>query len=158
MKKTTILLLAVTTSLLLVNCKSEAKKQDFNSLTKDYFDDKNALDPLAATQNGQNEYNDQLQFEMTDSYRKLQASFFDKYQTALQSIAVEGLNKEQKNSYEIIKWEVEIGKELLKQPTNLLPVHQFGGTPLKGEQVRSLLKQKKIILIFFKEWTYTLFG
>ena len=73
MKKTTILLLAVTTSLLLVNCKSEEKKQDFSSLTKDYFDDKNALDPLAATQNGQNEYNDQLQFEMTDSYRKLEA-------------------------------------------------------------------------------------
>ena len=130
MKKITILLFTVTTSLLLLNCKSENKKQDFSTLTKNYFDDKNALDPLSATQNGQNEYNDKLQFEMTDSYRKLQAAFFDKYQTALQGIAIEDLKEEEKNSYEIIKWEVEIGKELLEQPTNLVPLHQFWGTHL----------------------------
>lgn len=130
MKKITILLFTVTTSLLLLNCKSENKKQDFSTLTKNYFDDKNVLDPLSATQNGQNEYNDKLQFEMTDSYRKLQAAFFDKYQTALQSIDLKDLNEEEKNSYEIIKWEVEIGKELLEQPTNLVPLHQFWGTHL----------------------------
>ena len=130
MKKITILLFTVTTSLLLLNCKSENKKQDFSTLTKNYFDDKNALDPLSATQNGQNEYNDKLQFEMTDSYRKLQAAFFNKYQTALQGIAIEDLKEEEKNSYEIIKWEVEIGKELLEQPTNLVPLHQFWGTHL----------------------------
>ena len=130
MKKITTLLFAITASSLLVNCKSEDKKQDFSSITKNYFDDKNAMDPLGATQSGQNEYNDQLQFEMTDSYRKSQAAFFDKYQSELQNIAVEDLSEEEKNSYEIIKWEVEIGKNLLKQPTNLLPVHQFWGTHL----------------------------
>ncbi|MFV8360468.1 DUF885 domain-containing protein [Flavobacterium sp. LS1P3] len=130
MKKITTLLLSVTTSLLLVNCKSEDKKQDFNSLTKNYFDDKNAMSPLDATQSGQNQYNDQLQFEMTDSFRKSQEAFFNKYQSALQNITVEDLSDEEKNSYEIIKWEVEIGKDLLKQPTNLLPVHQFWGTHL----------------------------
>ena len=130
MKKITTLFFAMTASLLLVNCKSEEKKQDFKSLTKNYFDDKNAIDPLGATQSGQNEYNDQLQLEMTDSYRKSQAAFFDKYQTALNSIVKEDLSEEEKNSYEIIKWEVEIGKNLLKQPTNLLPVHQFWGTHL----------------------------
>ena len=130
MKKITILLFTVTTSLLLLNCKSENKKQDFSTLTKNYFNDKNELDPLAATQNGQNEFNDKLHFEMTDSYRKLQTAFFDKYQTALQGIAIEDLKEEEKNSYEIIKWEIEIGKELLNQPTNLIPLHQFGGTHL----------------------------
>ena len=130
MKKITTLLFTITASLLLINCKSEDKKQDFTSLTKSYFDDKNALDPLGATQSGQNQYNDQLQFEMTDSYRKAQAAFFEKYQTALNTISKENLSVEEKNSYEIIKWEVEIGKNLLKQPTNLLPVHQFWGTHL----------------------------
>ncbi|WP_426064535.1 DUF885 domain-containing protein [Flavobacterium sp. DSP2-3-1] len=130
MKKITTLLLSVATSLLLVNCKSEEKKQDFSSLTKNYFDDKNAMNPMDATQSGQNQYNDQLQFEMTDSFRKSQEAFFNKYQSALQNIAVKDLSEEEKNSYEIIKWEVEIGKDLLKQPTNLLPVHQFWGTHL----------------------------
>ena len=115
---------------MLFNCKSEEKKDDFSTITQNYFNEKNQLDPLAATQNGQNEYNDQLQFEMTDGYRKLQSDFFDKYETAMQKIAPEDLNAEEKNSYEIIKWEVQIGKALLKQPTNLIPLHQFWGTHL----------------------------
>lgn len=128
MKKTPVVLIAILVSILVVNCKS--KEQDFSSITKSYFDDKNALDPLGATQNGQNEYNDQLQFEMTDSYRKAQLDFFNKYETKLSSIDEKQLSEEEKNSYEIIKWEVEVGKELLQQPTNLMPIHQFWGTHL----------------------------
>lgn len=130
MKKITNFIVTLTAAVLLVNCKSEEKKEDFSTLTKNYFDNKNALDPLGATQSGQNHYNDQLQFEMTDGYRKSQSDFFDKYQTALQNVTFDDLTKEEKNSYEIIKWEVEIGKDLLKQPSNLLPIHQFWGTHL----------------------------
>ena len=68
----TIIILLV----LLISFKSEEKKQDFKSIMDNYFDDKNSLNPLDATQFGQNEYNDQLPFEMTDGYRKKQASFF----------------------------------------------------------------------------------
>jgi uncharacterized protein (DUF885 family) len=130
MRKITIVFITSIISLVLVNCKSKDKKEDFSALTKSYFDDKNALDPLSATQNGQNEYNDQLQFEMTDSYRKSQAAFFDKYETQLKNFDENKLSEEEKNSYEIIKWEVEIGKNLLNQPTNLMPLHQFWGTHL----------------------------
>ncbi|MFV8270681.1 DUF885 domain-containing protein [Flavobacterium sp. GT2N3] len=130
MRKITTVFITVTTSILLFNCKTEDKKESFNSITENYFDDKNAMSPLDATQSGQSEYNDQLQFEMTDSYRKSQEAFFNKYQTALKAVVKEDLSEEEKNSYEIIKWEVEIGKDLLKQPTNLLPVHQFWGTHL----------------------------
>ena len=130
MKKCTLLLLTITASLLLVNCKSEEKKQDFSALTKSYFDGKNALSPLDATQNGQNEYNDQLQFEMTDSYRKSQMDFYSKYENTLTTIDTLALSEEEKNSYEIIKWEVAVGKELLAQPTNLMPLQQFWGTHL----------------------------
>jgi uncharacterized protein (DUF885 family) len=137
MRKITIVFITSIISLVLVNCKSKDKKEDFSALTKNYFDDKNALDPLTATQNGQNEYNDQLQFDMTDGYRKSQAAFFDKYETALQTVDIEKLSEEEKNSYEIIKWEVEIGKNLLKQPTNLMPIHQFWGTHLTMGQFAS---------------------
>ena len=130
MKKSALLLLTITASLLLVNCKSEDKKQDFSALTKSYFDGKNSLSPLDATQNGQNEYNDQLQFEMTDSYRKSQMDFYTKYENALSSIDTLALSEEEKNSYEIIKWEVAVGKKLLAQPTNLTPLQQFWGTHL----------------------------
>ncbi|MFV8441109.1 DUF885 domain-containing protein [Flavobacterium sp. LB2P44] len=130
MKKPLSLLFVFLFSLLLINCKKDENTLDFSTLTKNYFDNKNAMNPLDATQSGQNEYNDQLQFEMTDSFRKSQESFFNKYQTAIKTVDLEDLSDEEKNSYEIIKWEVEIGKDLLKQPTNLLPVHQFWGTHL----------------------------
>jgi uncharacterized protein (DUF885 family) len=130
MKKSVVLFVAISIATLLVNCKSEEKAVKFSELTKSYFDGKNELSPLEATLNGQNEYNDQLQFEMTDSYRTKQKAFFDKYETELSKVDETKLNSEEKISYEIIKWEVSIGKDLLKQPTNLMPVHQFWGTHL----------------------------
>jgi uncharacterized protein (DUF885 family) len=130
MKKIVAFLIAIGTSTLLLNCKPEDKNIDFGTLTENYFREKSVLNPLEATQFGQNEYNDQLQFEMTDSFRKSQGSFFDKYETELTKIDTTKLNEEEQNSYEIIKWEVSVGKELLKQPTNLMPIHQFSGTHL----------------------------
>ena len=130
LKKTSPLLIGIILLTLLISCKSEEKKQDFKSIMDTYFDDKNALNPLDATQFGQNEYNDQLLFEMTDGYRKTQAEFFDKYETALATIDETELSEEDKNSYGIIKWEVEVGKKLLKHPTNLMPITQFDGTHL----------------------------
>jgi len=126
MKKAPIFLLAIALSFAIVNCKS--KEHDFTALTKNYFDDKNKLEPLNATQNGQSSYNDQLQFEMTDSYRKEQAAFFDKYETELAQIDTAALSVEEKNSFDIIEWEIQIGKKLLQLPSNLIPIHQFGGT------------------------------
>ena len=117
-------------SLVIVNCKSEKKAQDFKAITDAYFDDKNELDPLGATQNGQAEYNDKLVFEMTDSYRKKQAAFYDKYENELSTVDTTALSAEEKNSYDIIKWEVSVGKDLLKYDTNLMPIHQFWGTNL----------------------------
>lgn len=132
MKTKQLLVLGSAVCLLFSNCKKEDAKKtiDFTAITKNYFDDKNALDPLSATQNGQNQYNDQLQFEMTDGYRKSQMAFFDKYQRTIDAIDQKNLAAEELNSYEIIKWELSVGKELLNQPTNLMPIHQFWGTHL----------------------------
>lgn len=123
--------------LFFIGCKSNDATVDFKKLTKNYFKEKNALNPLDATQNGQNDYNDQLQFEMTDSYRKTQSNFFDNYAAQLEKVDFESLSDEEKNSYDIIKWEVEVGKELLQQNANLTPIHQFWGTHLTMAQFGS---------------------
>ena len=133
MKKITRLLFALL-PVILLSCKSDKKTQNFAILTKSYFDDKNALDPISATQNGQNEYNDQFVFEMTDSHRKKQAAFFDKYDSKLSEVDTTGLSVEEKISYDIIKWEVDGGRNLLKYDTNLTPIHQFWGTQLTMPQ------------------------
>jgi uncharacterized protein (DUF885 family) len=130
MKKYTLLFIAISISVLLINCKSEEKSVDFTALTKSYFDGKNELNPLDATLNGQSQFNDQLQFEMTDSFRLKQKAFYDKFETELSKVDETKLTPEEKISYEIIKWEIGVGKELLAQPSNLIPIHQFWGTHL----------------------------
>ncbi|CAM3508036.1 DUF885 domain-containing protein [Flavobacterium saliperosum] len=110
---------------------------DFKSVTDDYFKEKNELNPLDATLNGQNEYNDQFVFEMTDAYRKKQGKFFDKYEKALSGVDTINLSAEEKISYHIIKWETSVGKELLKQEANLMPINQFESTHLKIMQFAS---------------------
>ncbi|MFZ4679572.1 MAG: DUF885 family protein, partial [Flavobacterium sp.] len=130
MKKINTISVIVLLSLLFANCKSDKKEQNFKAITDAYFDGKNELNPLDATQNGQNEYNDKLVFEMTDSYRKKQAAFYDKFENELTTIDTTALTAEEKNSYDIIKWEVAVGKDLLKYDTNLMPIHQFWGTHL----------------------------
>lgn len=124
-------------SLLFIGCKSEEKTGDINAIVKDYFNDKNALNPLDATLNGQTEFNDKMVFEMTDSYRKKQGIFFDKYENALATVDTTTLSEEEKNSFDIIAWEVSGGKELLKQNANLIPIHQFWGTHLTMGQFAS---------------------
>lgn len=136
MKKIIVFSLALS-SLLFINCKKEGSMQDFKSLTDNYFKEKNELNPLDATVNGFNEFNDQLQLEMTDGYRKKQGEFFDKYEKELSGIDLESLSPEEKISYEIIKWETSIGKDLLKQESNLMPIHQFWGPHLTMTQFAS---------------------
>lgn len=147
----TVLLL----SLLFVSCKSEEKTGDIKAIVKSYFNDKNALNPLEATQNGQKEFNDKLAFEMTDSHRKRQAIFYDKYEKELATVDTTGLSDEEKNSFDIIAWEIAIGKDLLKQNANLTPIHQFWGTHLTMGQFASAessqpFKTEKDYLDFLK--------
>lgn len=137
MRKLYLFSTLIITSLLLVNCKSEEKSGDINTIVKSYFNDKNALNPLEATLNGQTEFNDQLAFEMTDSHRNKQAVFYDKYEKELATVDTTALSEEEKNSFDIIAWEVSIGKDLLKQNANLMPIHQFWGTHLTMGQFAS---------------------
>lgn len=137
MRKTLILSSTILLSVLFVNCKKEEKMVDFNSITENYFKEKNELNPLDATLNGQNEYNNQLVFEMTDAYRQKQGKFFDKYEKELSAVDTVSLSAEERISYHIIKWETSIGKELLKQEANLMPVNQFESTHLKIMQFAS---------------------
>ena len=135
MTKITSLVLLCSITLLLSNCKKKEEKTIlFSEITTQYFNDKNALNPMDATLNGQNQYNDQLPLEMTEGYRNKQKAFFEKYETALSQIDPAQLKEEEKISFEIIKWEVTIGKDLLKQPTHLTPIHQFSGTHLTMAQ------------------------
>ena len=138
MKKLQFVFALFTISTLIISCKSEDKNQvDFKLLTDNYFKEKNALSPMEATQNGQAEFNDKLTFEMTDSFRKHKKEVYEKVLSDLKSVDYESLSDEEKNSYDIIKWEADIELEMLKQNSNLIPINQFWGMHLTMGQFAS---------------------
>ncbi len=117
--------------LMAVSCKkSESSAPSFDALCKQYFDDKNALNPLEATLYGQAEYNDRLELDMTDAYREKQSAFYKKYEEAIAAVDTASLDDEQKLSLGIMQWEVEIGREMLRHRDNLMPINQFEGVHL----------------------------
>ena len=136
MKKLIFFILTSFVVLQITSCKKQTNN-DFALITANYFKDKNVLEPLNATLNGQNDFNDQFVFEMTDAYRKQQFDFFEKYEKELVSVDESSLTDEEKLSYQIIKWETAVGKELLKTNANLMPIHQFWGTHLTMTQFAS---------------------
>ena len=95
------------------------------------------MDPLSATQNGQNQFNGDLELSMTDAYLKKSIAIVEKYEAALSKIDTTSLTDDEKISYKIIQWENSVNKDLLKQPLNLLPLQQFWGTHLTMAQYGS---------------------
>jgi uncharacterized protein (DUF885 family) len=134
MKYTLCTLLVITT--LFFSCK-KSNEINFSTLTTTYFNEKNKLNPLDATLNNQKGYEDQLTFEMTEKHKQAQLTFFDKFDKELQKIDKNKLSTEEQLSYDIMKWEIEVGKELLKQNYNLTPINQFSGTHLTMAQFAS---------------------
>ena len=125
-----ILLLSVILAMSCQKGKESSSSAEFAEIAKSYFKGKNELNPLDATINGQEEYNSMLQLEMTDEYRKKRGDFFREYEKMLEKIDTTELDAEEKLSYGIIKWETVIEQELLKYPSNLIPLNQFTGTHL----------------------------
>ncbi len=128
-------------ALVLFACNSKEDKTatttDFDELTREYFEDKNRLNPLDATMNGQHAYNGELQFEMTDSFREDVRAHSHKFLDRLSAIDTSGLSGEQKLSWSIIKWEVEGKLESIQHPHHLMPVQQFWGVHLTMPQFAS---------------------
>lgn len=135
MKKITFLLLLGFIGL--IGCQKNKTAVDFSKITQTYFEGKNRLNPLDATVNGQSKFNDQLQFEMTEHYRKAQQEFYTETKAQLENVDYESLTAEEKISYDIILWEVAVGEELLKHPSHYLPLNQFSGTHLTMGQYAS---------------------
>lgn len=129
-RKKLLLYTFISISVFYISCKSDKSTTSFQSTLQSYFNEKNELSPLEATLNGQNKYNDQLVFEMTDSFIKKKMAFFNKYENALTTIDTSSLSDEEKISYHFLQWEIETGKELAKQNSHWMPLNQFRGTHL----------------------------
>ncbi|MHA8091943.1 DUF885 domain-containing protein [Aquirufa regiilacus] len=133
MKKLTYLLCL----LAFVSCKSGDAKKELSTLVDTYYEEQLKLNPVAATANGDNRYNDQLNIDFTDAHRAKIKALLEKTQTSLGEIDREKLDANDQITFDILKRDIELGLEGLTFQDNLMPLNQFYGFHLTFAQLGS---------------------
>ncbi|GAB2476666.1 hypothetical protein GCM10011375_21210 [Hymenobacter qilianensis] len=95
-----------------------------------YWDERAMLYPLEATGQGDNRYNDQLPNDGTVAYRAAQRQFFQQYLDQIKKFDRSKLSDNDRVSYDIFLYEMQMRLEGLKQPTWMIPFNQMGGLPI----------------------------
>jgi uncharacterized protein (DUF885 family) len=132
-----LLPLAALAATLLAGCQPGAKTEtaaapnkDLNSLFGQYWEKQSRLDPLAATAQGDNRYNNILPNDQTRAYRDTLGAFYQQYLTRLEKFDRNALDENDKISYDIFQYEMQQRLAGLKLPTWMMPFQQFWGLPL----------------------------
>jgi uncharacterized protein (DUF885 family) len=117
---------------------NQAAMQDsLHHLAARYYDENMALNPLQATQNGENQYNDQLPIDISEGFRAKADSFYASYQQALKGIDTAVLSGNDRITYDMLQREFSINREGLTFHDHLMPVQQFTCLPLTLAQLGS---------------------
>ncbi|TGE29931.1 DUF885 domain-containing protein [Hymenobacter metallicola] len=99
-----------------------------------YWDERARLYPLEATSQGDNRYNDQLPNDGTLAYRQAQQQFFRQYLDQLKKFDRAKLSENDRVSYDIFLYEMQMRLEGLKLNSWMMPFTQFSGLPISLAQ------------------------
>ncbi|MDB5196853.1 MAG: hypothetical protein JWP88_1224 [Flaviaesturariibacter sp.] len=119
------------------NQKAAGDNSDLSALLDKYYKQRMSLFPVEATWNGDTAYNDKLYPEFTDSYRQKLKSFYDETLSSLDKIDREGLNDNDKISYDFLKEYNSLLRKELDYHFNLVPTDQMWGLHLTLGQFAS---------------------
>lgn len=101
-----------------------------NNVLDRYYDERLSYFPLEATGIGDPRFNDQLTIDISESFRTKLRDFYAKYQSAIDSVQTEGLNRQDLLSHAIFKREMRMQIEGLQFNDHLMPINQFWGMHL----------------------------
>jgi len=108
-----------------------------SDLFKAYTEESLQLFPLRATVIGDTRYNDQLPVTFTDSYQEKLKAYYNNYASKLKAFDRKTLNANDKISYDIFKYNLEMSLEGLTMKTNRIPSNQFNSFELQMGQLGS---------------------
>ena len=140
---------ALTVAVLLAGCQSStsdktaqtadtaAGNKDLNSLFGQFWEKQSRLDPVSATAQGDNRFNDQLPNDQTQAYRDTLGAFYQTYLTRLEKFDRNALDDNDKISYDIFKYDMQQRLAGLKLNTWMMPFQQFWGLPISMGQYGS---------------------
>ncbi|MEO6669387.1 MAG: DUF885 domain-containing protein [Ferruginibacter sp.] len=130
------------------NARSEPPNdnKELTTLLENYYNERMQLYPLEATANGDSAVNDLLPADFTDSYREKLKDFFTRYKALIAKYNREQLNDNDKKSYDIFQYEMQIALDGLAlgymgsttlADNRYFPFDQFNGLPLQMGQMGS---------------------
>lgn len=116
---------------------SSVSSARFNKMLKNYYEAYIQLDPSTASQYGDYRYNDQLENEISQSYRDQSKALFTRFQDSLRSFSSENLSARDQLSYQIFQYSLKNKLEELKLTSYLTPISQMRDYRLSFSQMGS---------------------
>lgn len=113
-----------------MSCASPVKKENtsirFHTMLDSYWHGLLKLQPLDATQFGDNSLNDQFVNNCTQAYRNDVRNFYLSYQDSLKEFNPDNMDEEDVMSYNVLKYDVELQLEKTKYDTWKIPFTPIG--------------------------------
>ena len=104
--------------------------QQLDLLADQYYDAVAKFDPVAATENGDGRFDDQIGMAIAPQVRARQFALYHGYQQRLRAIPRNGLSAKGQVNYDILEYELASALSLEKFPEHLLPINQMDSMPV----------------------------
>ncbi|WP_201983198.1 DUF885 domain-containing protein [Hymenobacter rubidus] len=111
--------------------------QGLPGLFASFWETQSRLDPMSATAQGDNRFNNRLPNDQTQAFHDTLRTFYQDYLTRLGKFDREKLSDNDKISYDIFQYDLKQRVEGLKLNTWMLPFQQFWGLPITMGQYGS---------------------
>jgi uncharacterized protein (DUF885 family) len=109
----------------------------FNQMLDNYYEDGLKLNPIQATVEGDDRYNDKFPNTLSDAYKSELKNYYQSYLEKLSHFDDEDLSGTEKISKAILKWECDINIERLRFRRDLFPIDQMWSVNLRMGQFAS---------------------
>lgn len=138
-----IKLFAIYSLIAFLGCNQDVKKEeveekkDISQTFEKYWEERSRFFPLDATQQGDNRFNAILRNDQTKGFRDSLTTFYQNYLKELAEFKREDLSDNDKLSYDIFQYDLNLQLEGLKTKQWMIPFQQFWGLPLTMGQLGS---------------------
>lgn len=113
------------------------QSQEIKKFFEEYQQERLKLSPLEATLQGDNRYNDILPNDLSMAYRDKVKTFYQSILDSLGKFNPDNLSESDRYSYEILKYEMEMGLKGMSFKDYLMPINQFSCMTLTIGQLGS---------------------
>ncbi|MEJ2114036.1 MAG: DUF885 domain-containing protein [Flavobacteriaceae bacterium] len=129
--------------LFIISCKNEKStnveinntSEKFAGLLQNFNEEGLVLNPLNATQAGDNRFNDQLPNFLSEDYKAKKKAYYTKYKNLLSEIDESQLSETEKMSKAVLLWDCEINLEEMTFQKDLMPIDQMWSLNLDFNQL-----------------------